>query len=147
MSCNPLAPDHVPYWSDNKKKISLSDQPSSKYEALNPDQKIFSLYRIDSDNILTGQRKCDYLLVRCIDKHCFFIELKGRHLLDAIEQVLQTIEALKQKLVGHVLHVRIILTATTSPDLSHAKYRRLDKIVKATGGKIIQKTKLLTESH
>jgi hypothetical protein len=145
MSCNPLAPEHTPYWSDEKKKISISDKPTTKYEGLNPDQKTFSLYRIDSDNIVVGQRKCDYLLVRCIDKHCFFIELKGRHLLDAVEQISLTIDTLKHKLVGHVLHVRIVLTATNAPDLKHAEYKRLDRRVRMTGGGIIQKSKLLTE--
>jgi hypothetical protein len=147
MSCNPLAPENTPHWSDSRKVISISDRPSTKYEGLNSDKKTFSLYRIDADKIVTGQRKCDYLLVRCIDKHCFFIELKGRHLLDAVEQVSMTMDALKHKLADHILNVRIVLTATNAPDLETIEYRKLDRKVRATGGTIIQKSRLLTEPH
>ena len=147
MSCNPLEPDHNPHWSDNRKNISISDAPSTKYQVLNPNEKDFSLFRIDKDKIVTGQRKCDYLLVRCVDKHCFFIELKGRHLLDAVEQISKTIETLKNKLTGHVLNVRIVLTATNSPDLQHVDYIKLQKMVKATGGTITQRSRVLSETH
>jgi hypothetical protein len=147
MSCNPLAPENAPHWSDSRKIVSISDKPTTKYEGLNPDKKSFSLYRIDADKIVTGQRKCDYLLVRCIDQHCFFIELKGRHLLDAVEQVSLTIDALQNKLAGHILNVRIVLTATNSPDLENIEYRKLDRKVRASGGTIIQRSRLLTETH
>jgi hypothetical protein len=147
MKCNPLEPNHKPFWSDTKRNISIADNSATKYHGINEAEKDFSLYRIDKDAIVKEQRRCDYLLVRCEDKHCFFIELKGHHLLDAIDQIGATIEALKYQLSDHVLNARIVLTKTNSPDLNHAKYIRLDKMLKSQGGTIIQKSKLLVETH
>ena len=139
------APLHQPHWIDNRKSIVLSDMPGTKYEGDNADQKLFSLFRVDKDNILSGQRKCDYLLVSHAEVKALFVELKGRHLLEAIDQILASIDSLKTQLKDHELNGRIVLTRTNSPDLKHPKYVRLKKMIWDTGGELLQRTSVLKE--
>lgn len=147
MSCNPFEPTHTPFRSDKRRIISIQDTPATKYEGLNPSEKEFSLFRIDKDRVVSGQRKCDYLLLRCDDKNAFFIELKGRHILDAVEQIDATIEALKSQLQAYTMHGRIVVTRTNAPDLQSTRYLKLRRALKLRGGSLEQGTKLFSERH
>ena len=147
MSCNPLGSPFTPEWADKRAIVVVQENATVKYIGVNPNSKEFSLFKIDGYVIATENKaKCDYLLIRCLDSHCFFIELKGSDLVHAANQIIETINTLKTKLTGHVLNARIILSRTTSLSMKHANIRTLQKIVNETGGNLIHSNIQLKET-
>ena len=148
MSCNPFGNKYVPQWGDDRSTIVVSDSPSTKYIGDNPDKKHFSLFRVDGHIISSANKlKCDYLLIRCADSHCFFIELKGSDLAHASNQILESIKQLKASLTGHVLNARIVLTKTPSPSLRSSSYLKLKQVIEDKEGTLMQKSVQLREPH
>jgi hypothetical protein len=148
MSCNPFGTQYLYSWGDNRKNIVISDSPSTKYVGENSQRKEFSLFRIDGYVIPSPtQLKCDYLLIRCVDSNCFFIELKGSDLAHASNQILESIRHLRGLLSGHIFNARIVLTKIPAPALRNSNYLKLKQLVESMGGTLIQKSTQLKEVH
>ncbi|MEQ8971178.1 MAG: hypothetical protein RIE73_12380 [Coleofasciculus sp. C1-SOL-03] len=109
------------------KKITAQEN-KRKYILNNPSGKQVCKVKIDDCVIKSQeQRKCDYLVIICQsdedeveDGHIssgedlFFVELKGKDLIGAVEQLTQTIEHFKSKITGKVF-ARVVLSKVPSP--------------------------------
>ena len=77
---------------ENNQQIIVSRDPKSKnpvvHVANNRFRNSVMQYRLDNKSILGGNTSCcDYLVLNCEKKRAFFIELKGRQVLKAKEQI------------------------------------------------------------
>ena len=106
-------------------KLVVAEENKRKYILQNPYQKKVCKVRIDGCVIPSqSQRKCDYLMIVCESKlaneqesDIYFIELKGRDLISAVEQLTQTIKYFqteKYKITGKVF-ARAVLSKVVNP--------------------------------
>ncbi len=94
--------------------------------------------RIDGCLILAQDRaKCDFMVIICDTKDVYFIELKGRDLLRAVEQLSQTIDYFKSQITGRVF-ARVVLSKVANPRAIEvdAKIVKLRKLLKQYGGNL-----------
>ena len=92
------------------------------------------------DNVIFKDRKekrCDYLLfVKGTDVDIYYwIELKGSDVIKACEQILSTISMIVID-KNAIQHSRIISIRVYERDARDNTYRRLDKMMRATGGNL-----------
>ncbi|OYQ62397.1 hypothetical protein B9G53_22515 [Pseudanabaena sp. SR411] len=130
----------IPAFDKKNKKI--------KYILQNPSRRKVCKVQID-DCVITSQtqRKCDYLMIVCESKlsnqpesvDLYFIELKGRDLMSAVEQLTETIkyfQSEKYKFTGKVF-ARAVVTRVHIPTSSidtDARVLSLRKLLKKLGG-------------
>jgi hypothetical protein len=76
----------------------------------------------------------------------YFVELKGKDFLYAIEQITQSIKLLLSKLQGCKINARIVLTKVTTPDLNNnPKILQFEKLLRKYNGKLEKGTIHLVE--
>lgn len=127
-------------------KLVVAEENKRKYILQNPYQKKVCKVRIDGCVIPSpSQRKCDYLIIVCESKlaneqesDIYFIELKGRDLISAVEQLTQTIKYFqteKYKITGKVF-ARLVLSKVVNPKSIEVDSRviALRKLMKKLGG-------------
>ena len=127
-------------------KLIVAEENKRKYILQNPCQKKVCKIRIDGCVIPSqSQRKCDYLMIVCESKlaneqqsDIYFIELKGRDLISAVEQLTQTIKHFqteKYKIMGKVF-ARVVLSKVVNPKSMEVDSRviALRKLMKKLGG-------------
>ncbi|MFZ4555350.1 MAG: hypothetical protein ACOYN8_03080 [Pseudanabaena sp.] len=127
-------------------KLVVAEENKRKYILQNPSKKKICKVRIDGCVIPSqSQRKCDYLMIVCESKSVneqasdiYFIELKGRDLISAVEQLTQTIEYFKAKkyqFTGKVF-ARVVLSKVADPKSIEVDSRviALRKLMKKLGG-------------
>lgn len=139
-SCTVCKQDtEIPTYDPKNKKI--------KYILQNPSRRKVCKVEIDNCVITSqSQRKCDYLMIVCETKDSsqpesvdlYFIELKGRDLMSAVEQLTETIkyfQAEKYKFTGKVF-ARAVLSKVPMPKAieSDSKVLALRKLLKKLGG-------------
>ncbi|MBF0486578.1 MAG: hypothetical protein HQK98_00320 [Nitrospirae bacterium] len=82
-----------------------------KYRLDNAPQKKFCIVEVDGCFITDNDKqKCDYLIINCDSNVAYFVELKGKDIFHAIEQITQSIELLSVKITGCKINARIVLT-------------------------------------
>lgn len=96
----------------------VSEENHRKHIGSNPNGLHCRQYHVDG-TILTAAdgKKCDYLLVNDDGKDAYFIELKGKKITDAVEQLEAAIETLKGSLDGYHLFRRIIANKPSTHDI------------------------------
>ena len=100
------------------------------------------------DNVVFSGRneiRCDYLIeVQRTKITYFWIELKGKDLVKACRQILNTIDLVF--VPDSVQHEsRVITTGTNTIDVRSIEYQRLDKLMRKGGGKLKTYTNKGTE--
>jgi hypothetical protein len=85
--------------------------------------------------------KCDYGIFTGLNE-LFLIELKGRNINHAIEQIDHTIDFLRlpTKFRGMKVKARIVATKAPTPDMMSTKRLSLVKKLKSLGGDLLIKT-------
>lgn len=117
---------------EERQKIIISKDVKSRCEhrAHNSKQKLVRHYQIDG-GVITDKtvQKCDFLLLNDDDKVAYLIELKGTHILNAVKQIQQTEQHLKEDLKGYKLKYRIVYKANTHAlrDSEYTKFCRARK--------------------
>ncbi len=98
-----------PLFEDDKRPVIVSkDKGSScKHIAINDTPSLVAHYHIDGEVITVGPR-CDFLLMNADTRLAYLIELKGRHVNNAIDQLVATEKALKSQLAGYSIRYRIV---------------------------------------
>ncbi|MEY3302501.1 MAG: hypothetical protein ACK5RE_09175 [Pseudanabaena sp.] len=127
-------------------KLVVAEENKRKYILQNPSKKKVCKVRIDGCLVHSqNQRKCDYLMIVCESKlanyqesDIYFIELKGRDLISAVEQITQTInyfQTQKYKIMGKVF-ARVVLSKVVNPKSIEVDSRviALRKLMKKLGG-------------
>ncbi len=107
------------------KIVSKDKGNQRKHIAHNIKPSIVSYYQIDGIVITEGKR-CDFLLMNENTQTAYLIELKGRDLNKAVEQLEATEYALRTQLKGYDLQFRIVCSNSRThktPHSSYSKYR------------------------
>ncbi len=122
MSCDNFK-NHKCSKCDNR-RIIVVEQKRSKYTLNNAPEKYICKIDVDGCLITDGMR-CDYLIINCDDNVAYFVELKGKNLSHAIEQITQSLTLLSDKITGCKINARIVLTKVTTPTTKdyHQKLR------------------------
>jgi hypothetical protein len=129
---------------DDTRKIVVVEEKNRKYVGENSNGKSFTKYRVDGCLIIEG-KKCDYMLINNDESKAYFIELKGRDLIRAVEQIECTIDEMLINLKNFEIYARIVLTKVTVPDIKDSKYIRLERKIKKLKGDIKQGVNTLKE--
>jgi len=119
---------------DVRKTIVIRDKKSTQWTFENPTERCACSIKIDNCIIIDQQiRKCDYLLLICdkTENAAFFIELKGQDSKHATEQILTTIQILKEYLSDFCLYARIALTKVRPLNLISVDEKKLRDSVKS----------------
>lgn len=131
------------------KTITLKDHSGgrSRYIGSNPKAKLIMQIEIDGCVISEqDKRKCDYLILDCIDNVSYFIELKGSNIGDAYEQIAATyLEIIKiREYKTNVINkhfkmmARIILAKGNVPRIIPSSYHKLVKIIEQVNGEKVK---------
>ena len=130
---------------EERQKIIISKDVKSKCEhrAHNPERNLVRHYQIDGGVIVDKTvQKCDFLLLNDDKKNAYLIELKGTHILKALQQLEKTEKHLWEDLKTYTLHYRIVYKANT-----HAiRGSEYNKFCKAKNNRVKASTNLLEET-
>jgi len=99
---------------DTREIIVISDKKSTQWTFRNPMKKCVCLIQIDGCMIENQEvKKCDSLFLVCgqkNEKSAFLVELKGKKLEHALEQLVSTLQQLKDNLTGFNIYARVATT-------------------------------------
>lgn len=120
--------------------VSKDDRSICQHRAYNKTENLVRHYRIDGDVIRDmSVKKCDYLLLNDDKKDAYLIELKGKDILRAIEQLESTEQRLANDLLGYKKYYRIVYHSNTHAirTLEYTKFsKRKSGRVKAVTDKL-----------
>ena len=121
------------------------------YRGRNPHRKTIARYHIDGGAICDDtKRRCDFACeipaTAPATTSLYLIELKGKDLIHACEQILDTMQHLATDLSGKTVHGRIVLSRVPAPDLRSTSYMRCDQALRKRGGTLKQQAKILEEN-
>jgi hypothetical protein len=121
--------------SDDSRREAVFEENGREYRARNLSGKRLLMYRVDDEMIKTGAR-CDYALGIPLDKAVYLIELKGKNLKRASEQLLATLSTLRTRLTGYAVHARVVLSRVQRSDIRSSSWRDLNKQIARTTGNV-----------
>ncbi len=124
---------------NDRRQICVAVENSKTYELNNKTGHVVRKVKVDGCLLEgAGYRCCDYLMN--IDepakKRVFFIELKGKKLLDACEQISDTISGLKNEFQDFRKDARIVGSKDVPNIKSDPKYKKLARVIKLSKGDI-----------
>ena len=95
----------------------------------------------------SNTEKCDFLMLACDEneKDAYFIELKGKNFLHGIDQLINSIRILENKIKGFSVNARIVVTKVHAPDLNNSRLIRLKRLLKQKSGDFKKAEKNLEE--
>ena len=139
LNCQEFQENYSDCTDCSEGKYIVAEENKKKYVLQNPSKKKICKIRIDSCVISSKtQRKCDYLMIVCESENKYFIELKGRDLISAVEQLAETIKYFQAKCYesnGKVF-ARVVLSKVPMPKTIELDSRvvALRKLLKKLGG-------------
>lgn len=128
----------------DRRSIIVIEENKRKFQGNNQYEKMFAQYRVDGC-LIQRNKKCDFLLLNVNERIAYFIELKGKDILDATEQINCSIDILGSVLDGYVINARIVVSKTT-PDIKSSQYIKLMNRIKKLKGTLLQRTNVLEEN-
>ena len=138
-SCGQFKTDKIIVVEENKKKFIIE----------NPQQKMVHQVKVDGCLIPKHDVKCDYLFeLREIEnktqtiKRVFYVELKGKDIKHAYEQIIATVEVCKNV---HKDALRECHIVSSSPNVTTQEFQLLEKGLKKKYGKDIKLFKLANQ--
>ena len=98
-----------------KQKIIVCEENRQKYIANNVNNNRVFKYNIDGDILPSGssQLRCDFLVENETKKNAYLIELKGKNVEHAIDQINATVRCFKAQLCGYTVFPRIVYRRNT----------------------------------
>ena len=117
------------YTGDIHKKIVVSPENGRKHVEINPDGRFeVRHYHLDGE-IVRNECCCDYLLANDSMKKVYYIELKGRDIGHAIEQLQAGEEICRASFAEYSAYYRIVSSKTRTQQLNSVKFRHFQKNV------------------
>ena len=101
---------------EKRQKIIVSKDKGSPcvHPAVNVDSNLVRQYRIDGDLITDKTTvRCDYLVLNDEKENAYLIELKGKNILHALEQLENTEKMLREELKSYTFWFRIVSHSNT----------------------------------
>ena len=134
---------------DTREIIVISDKKSTQWTFRNPTKRCVCLIQIDGCVIENQEvKKCDYLFLVCgqkNEKSAFLVELKGKKLEHALEQLLSTIQQLQENLTG--FHICARVATTKVPKILSPKAEKTEKqLHKLLGQSATDRKKLIYQA-
>jgi len=95
---------------NEKQPIIVSKENKKEHRAINIDKDSVFHYKIDGDIIpsTSPEQRCDYLLENETKKTVYLIELKGKHMNEAVDQIEATAKKFSSLLSTYALFPRIV---------------------------------------
>lgn len=147
MSCQYFRENHPSCCECSQNQTINAEENKRKYSLQNPHRR--EVCKIHLDGCVTMEttgKQCDYLFLSCDTNLAFFIELKGSDLLQAIDQLDQSIDRHKKSMEGLAINARIVLSRVQTPDIRSPKRLKFEKKINNLGGTFRYKNKLLEET-
>lgn len=120
---------------DKNQKIIVSAENRRKHIAYNNEScKVFQ-YRIDGDIEPSGSSdlRCDYIIENETKKTLYPVELKGKDVVHAVEQITATIKKYSSRFSDYTIFPRIICSHATTHTIETSKVvsfrRRYPKLI------------------
>lgn len=127
---------------NEKRPVCVAAENGKTYRLENKAGYKVRKVKVDGCLEMEAARRCDYLM--SIDGQnrdlVYFIELKGGKLHDALIQVMSAMEALKDEFRGYLKNARIVGSRDVPGLTLQPAYKKLDRMVRETGGNIIYRT-------
>lgn len=131
--------------SDDDRQFIVFNAPRRSYRANNPSRLRVLRYLIDGAVINHGER-CDYAFGLPNCQCVYLLEIKGKNIKKAANQLLATLDTLAYSLAPYTVHGRIVLNRIPRPDLRASNVIRLERRLAQKGGNVIRSCKVLEES-
>ncbi len=99
----------------------------------------YHLIKVDKGILkhLVNEIKCDYLILNCDRNKASFVELKGRNLAEAAEQILNSYKLLRTKIENFANPEAIIVVRFVDKnEMENIKFRALERAFRTTNIKI-----------
>ncbi|MBF0212627.1 MAG: hypothetical protein HQM00_03565 [Magnetococcales bacterium] len=131
----------------DKRSIVTVKERGKIYNLNNP-QNRYEICQIKTDPCLSpqGAPRCDYLLWVCDKDTVYLVELKGSDSLRAVEQISETLDALKGDFVSFIVNARIVVSRDSVPNIRNTPiYLRLNRKIEVTQGNLLIKTGEMTD--
>lgn len=134
-----------------RKPITSLQANGRKYVAQNPNGKLVHEYHdLDQRPYFQNKYPCvDYLLYVEEDQRTYLIELKGKEIEHAYEQILSTFKVLRTQKVQFTAgktRGRIVLSRVSGPDLRTASVKKSVIECKKLGLEILRQSRTLEET-
>ena len=141
MNCKQLQNSHADCveCSRNSNLVAKDKKQKRSYRIENTLRKEVCKVALDGCYIDDSESKrCDFLFVVCANQDCYFVELKGKHLLEAVQQIEATITHFPAQLDGRIF-ARIVVSKVSHPQAleTDARVTKLRKRLKQLGGNLI----------
>ncbi len=104
----------------------VSQEKGRKHIAKNVKRACVTHYRIDGVVIKQGN-KCDYLLINEDTKREYLIELKGRDLIGAAQQLEATESALKTQMMPYSVKYRIVASKCRTQEIKSTEFKKFQR--------------------
>lgn len=143
-------PDNCLLVNDSRHRLVLQDvkskaKPKPEYRVENASRYPLKVYEVEGCLIKgNDQKQCDRLLWVAETQNCYFIELKGKKILDAVRQIDHSIQQIKPPSEVRV-NGRIVCSKINAPDIKSIDYKRLEVKLKQTGGNLLKGSQTLIE--
>ncbi len=104
----------------------VSQEKGRRHIAKNVRGACVTHYRIDGVVIKQGN-KCDYLLINEDTKDAYLIELKGRDLIGAAQQLEATEIALRTQLLPYSIKYRIVASKCRTQEIESSEFKKFKR--------------------
>jgi hypothetical protein len=129
---------------DNRKEIIFSEN-GIIYKGINKNKKRVLRYQVDGGIFNDDQKKCDKAFGLPEIRDFYLVELKGKNLRHASDQIYETIKALGEKIKSFRVHGRVVCSRIPRPDLRSSQIVKLERELAKRGGRLIKQSRILEE--
>lgn len=144
MSCDNFRGNVCAEFTNNR-VVAVSEK-RSRYELHNNSAKEICKIKVDGCLINNGAR-CDYLFLICNDEIAFFVELKGKNLKHAIEQLNNSIDTILPSIGSFKIHARVIVFSVTVPNVQNNPFvLKLRRKIKSLNGSFVFRSKVFSDN-
>ncbi|MCM1100407.1 MAG: hypothetical protein NC079_10690 [Clostridium sp.] len=106
-------------------KIIVSKEPREGriHHAINPQGRSL-VYQYPLDKLAPNETCCDYLLLNGTKRTAYLIELKGKKIRKAIDQLQGGEQLFKENLEGFRIYYRIVFSKASTHDIKSMEFRK-----------------------
>lgn len=131
-----------------RNRTIVAEENNRKYVLENPD--CIQIVKTHSDGDLylrsDSRPRCDYILSSPDISTAILIELKGKHIDDAVRQIGAVLTDMIRSYNYSSIFGRIVSSRVKVPDIKSNEYRKLEKALRSHNGNLYQKNKELHET-
>ncbi|MCM1259021.1 MAG: hypothetical protein NC307_14380 [Roseburia sp.] len=107
-----------------RQKIIVSKENGREHRANNKGEDDVRKYKLDGD-LVKNEKCCDYLVLNDTKKNAYFIELKGRNVSDAVEQLEAGKKKVELELEGYKMFFRIVGSKMRTHEIENTQFRKM----------------------